>query len=33
MHLSKRKKEGGKVWWYKFVYDGVAYQGSTGVRN
>src|SRR5437899_5244406 len=33
MHLYKRKKEGGKIWWYKFMYDGVVYQASTGVRN
>jgi integrase len=33
MHLYKRKKEGGKIWWYKFVYDGVTYQASTGCRN
>src|SRR5215467_3089139 len=33
MRLYKRKKEGGKVWWYMFVYDGVTYQASTGCRN
>ncbi len=33
MHLYKRKKEGGKIWWYKFMYHGVVYQASTGTRN
>lgn len=31
MHLYKRKDS--KFWWYKFVYDCVAYQASTGTRS
>ncbi|HKQ89268.1 MAG TPA: site-specific integrase [Blastocatellia bacterium] len=31
MHLYKRKDS--KFWWYKFVYDGVAYAASTKTRN
>jgi integrase len=31
MHLYKRKDS--KFWWYKFVLDSVAYQGSTKTRN
>jgi integrase len=30
VHLYKRKDS--KFWWYKFVYDGVVYQASTGTR-
>ena len=33
MRLYKRKNEDGKIWWYKFMYHGVIYQGSTGTRN
>lgn len=33
MHLYKRKSEGGKIYWYKFMYHGVIYQGSTGTKN
>lgn len=31
MHLYKRKDS--KYYWYKFVYDGVVYQASTGTKN
>ena len=31
MHLYKRKDS--KFWWYKFVYDGVAYAASTKTRS
>jgi integrase len=31
MHLYKRKDS--KFWWYKFMYQGVVYQASTGVKN
>jgi len=31
MHLYKRKDS--RFWWYKFVYDGVAYAASTKTRN
>ncbi len=31
MHLYKRKDS--KFWWYKFVYDGVAYAASTRTRS
>lgn len=31
MHLYKRKDS--KFWWYKFVLDGAAYQGSTKTRS